>query len=299
MNKLALVSFLISINLFNSLFDKRYRPEDCMLCNEQPIDQCFDYEFQYQSYGCCPSIMLTTIGNETNNLTRCDVLFKNMTSAINEMNTEKGKRLLSEFYSAQYIFKDIYKKGREIIDNNFYCKSHLHTSYDSNILTEDDINKFNSGNHCLRFLFKDNLPQPTKEDCFNSILTTETENYGLSCGHYQYEIKLGSGEIMNFNTCLVWKDEIETLKDLEFVNRVIVENTGILAGGNTTDEYIVHISKSKSKTFKFDSTTGEITEDPEHTDEPEQTDEPIHTDGNLSSKYLSLKYIVLFAALII
>ena len=104
---------------------------------------------------------------------------------------------------------------------------------------------------------------------------------------------------MNFNTCLVWKDEIETLKDLEFVNRVLVENTGILAGGNTTDEYIVHISKSKSKTFKFDSTTGEITEDPEHTDEPEQTDEPIHTDGNLSSKYLSLKYIVLFAALII
>ena len=151
----------------------------------------------------------------------------------------------------------------------------------SDYLTKEEKNVIKSNNYCLRFIFNNSNNQPNQDDCFNSILTKKSQELGLKCGYYEFNIKLAEKSV-NYKTCFIWSDDIAEKKTLGYLIKSNVELLAISNSGNSdVYEYIVSISESKDKTYKYDSITGNVVEE----------------SNKSNGHFLSFKYLLLLILL--
>ena len=262
MLKLKCFFFLISIEIFSSLLlDKKSRKEDYMVCNNfRDSNKCTTIELEHKDYQCCKLQEIIRIKSTVRFNNSCDTMFTSINITSTEISSEKGKRALNEFYIASHLLKGQTNITSE--EKHFECQDgKTMFTINNDYLSEEEKDVIKSNNYCLRFMFNNSKVQPNQDDCFNSILTNKSQELDLKCGYYEFDIQL-TNKTLNYKTCFIWDDDIAEKKSLGYLIKSNIELLAMSNSENTdVSEYVVRISKSKDKTYKYDSITGNVVEE--------------------------------------
>ena len=273
--------FYFLIGLCSSLLlDKKYRKEDYMTCNSNKTDHCTKIELEHKGYHCCKLEQITQIGATVKFDRGCNTLFTPTKTISDELNSERGKRMLKEIYGATNILTG--KKNISSDEKHFECNDgKVWFNFRKEELTEKEEELIQSNNYCLRFIYSNNTQiQPKKEECYNSVLTDKSQELGLKCGYYEFKIELNNNQFVEYKTCFIWNDDIITNNSLGYLIKSNIESLAILNNiNNDVSEYVVRFSKSNDKIYKYASATDNIIEE-------------INYSNILSFKYLLILFLL-------
>ena len=262
MIKLKWFYFLVSIELFSSLLlEKKSRNEDYMVCNNSTDkNKCTNIELEHKDYQCCKLQEIIQINTTIKYGLSCQTMVTFINTTNTELSSEKGKRALNEYYGAAHLLNG--QTDISVDEKHFECQDgKAMFTINSDYFNEEEKEVIKSNNYCLRFIFNNSKIQPNQDDCFNSILTNKSHEVGLKCGYYEFDIQLTNRKV-NYKTCFIWNDDIAENKTLGYLIKSNIELFAISNSGNTdVSDYVVRISKSKDKIYKYDSITGNVVEE--------------------------------------
>ena len=277
------------------------RNTDFDLCIAQDINKCHDIKFEAKGFQCCKC--------KVNNSPICNPMVSPIKLAQDEMATENGKILTRE-----NIGFSMFKDNLTSSSYEFECPDgKLAYKYEDKNYTIEEHKKFKSQNHCLNYYNRMSI-SITKETCYNAILST-TGNSGVSCGYYEFDMKMTDNSNYKFQTCFLFNDDIITTKKLGFLKKQMGEDVALRVAIENEKElssYKMTGTNSKNKCFIYDSVNDEVSipgdDKPTDSDEHSDTDVPSDTDKHSDtdkasdttdgtkpniSKFINSKYILL------
>ena len=279
----------------------RSRNTDFDLCMMQDVNKCPDIKFEAKGFQCCK----TTV----NQAPSCSPMIFPIKLAQDEMATENGKILTRE-----NIGFSMFKDNLTSSSYEFECPDgKLAYKYEDKNYTIEEHKKFKSQNHCLNYYNRMSI-SITKETCYKADLAT-TGNSGVSCGYYEFDMKMSDNSNYKFQTCFLFNDDIIATKNLGYLKKQMGEDVALRVAIENEKElssYKMTGTNSKNKCFIYDSVNDEVsipgddkptdsdehsdTDVPSDTDKHSDTDKPSDTtDGTKPniSKFINSKYILL------
>ena len=276
---IGIITALLPDKEFNSVID------DNSMCSKKNAtkNECNSFQFQDKSFQCCKLMSETNYNGKISKEETCNVMTSPINTAINEMNTENGKKILKEFFGFS-AFKNKNPGNVNFLEKfNFSCNDGS-LPLEFNISDYSDAQKieFNDTNYCLNYSSEIKVD---KETCYNAKVTQS----GIFCGYYDFVLELKDGNTTKFNTCFLFNDDIVKNKNMGFFTKFISEFTSFSEAkrlGKELSKYKLTFSRKDGKTVKYDSATGTV-----------EIEEDKGNDN--SGKMLGLKYLILIIALLI
>ena len=283
-----IISYLVLFSLFCQIIPQNYQAitNDISLClanNDE--NTCSNVKLSSGVYQCCK---VTTINYYTS-LSFCSVQVTPI-SLFKQMMEDKSTKAYYKEISGYVIYGLANSANQEYLKNKmeYQCKDGTATylfAYDT--YTNDEINLFKSGNHCMKYFYYNSLLN-SKDDCFNSEITQASKNSGLSCGYYEYNIKYSDGTSESFKSCNVFN---KAMIDYGKLDDKTKENFETFVSSNQNGDkivlsYSVVFSDSSGSKFAYDSISQKITVN----GNDETNNSVIHS----ISKYLTLIIGLLF-----
>ena len=285
MNKINICIFLAVIGIiiailpdleFNSAID------DINMCSRKNAtkNECNSFQIDDSRFQCCKLMAETNKDGTINKEESCSAMTNPINTAINEMNTENGKKIMKELIGFS-MFKDKNPGNVNFTEKvNFTCNDgNLPFEFNIKDYSEAQKVEFNDSNYCLNY---SSGIKVDKETCYNAKVTQS----GISCGYFDLQLVLNNSNPMNFNTCFLFNDDIVKNKNIGFITKYLSDMTSLSEAKSLGKEllsYKLTFSRKDGKTVKYDSSTGEV---------------KIEGEDN-SGKMLGLKYMILIIALLI
>ena len=244
MNKLKIFFFFLAIKIcsfhqFEQILGSRNTDSDeCILQN---INNCPAKKFTAKGFQCCKTIV--------NNAQICNPMVKPIISAINESATENGKKLTRE-----YIGYSMFKDSQSYISYNFECPDGKFSfKYESKNYTAYEKGNLTSPKHCLKY-YNDNKEITGKDICFNA--TIAQNGTGVSCGFYEFDIKMNNNFTVKYKTCFLYNDDIRKTKNLGYLIKQMAEDVAVRESINkerVLQNYIMKGTNKQGKYFIYES----------------------------------------------
>ena len=116
-----------------------------------------------------------------------------------------------------------------------------------------------SENHCMNYFYGFN-DFTTKEECFNAVILPSSEEVGLSCGYFEFNIKYSDGTSESIKTCNIFNKDILSNNYLDDKSKESYKN---FVSTNSEDNkvvvsYVVAFSDDKGNKIVYDSLTDSI-----------------------------------------
>ena len=183
-------------------------------------------------------------------------------STFKQMIEDKSFKALYKEISGYVIYGYTNSVSQEYLKTKmeYQCKDGTATylfAYDT--YTNDEINVFKSGNHCMKYFYYNSLLN-SKNDCFNSEITPAQKNAGLSCGYYEYNIKYSDGTSESFKSCNVFNKALINYGKLDDKTKENFETfvSTNQNGNKIVLSYSVDFSDSSGNKFVYDSVSQKI-----------------------------------------
>jgi hypothetical protein len=283
-----IISYLVLFSLFCQIIPQNYEAisNDISLClDNKDIDTCSNVILSSGFYQCCKVTLTTYYSSDS----ICSIQVTPITP-FKQMMEDKSIKALYKEISGYLIYGYANSESQEYLKSKteYQCKDGTATylfGYDT--YTDDEINLFKSGNHCMKY-FYDNYLLNSKDDCFNSKITQASKNAGLSCGYYEFNLKYSDGTSESYKSCNIFN---KAIIDYQKVDDKTKENFETFVSTNQNGEkivlsYSVQFSDSSGNKFVYDSLSQKIM-----TNGNDQTNNSvIHS----ISKYLTLIIGLLF-----
>lgn len=256
-----IISYLVLLSLFCQIIPQNYQAisNDISLClANDNTNTCSNVQLSSGIYQCC-KVISTTYGYS---YSFCSVQITPISSFKQMIEDKSTKAYLKEI--SGYV---MYGIAGGVSQNNlktkieYQCKDGTATYlYGYDTYTDDEINLFKNGNHCLKYFYYNYLLN-SKNDCFNSEITPASKNAGLSCGYYEYNIKYSDGTSESFKSCNVFN---KAMIDYGKVDDKTKENFETFVSSNQDGDkivlsYSVDFSDSSGNKFAYDSISQKIT----------------------------------------
>jgi hypothetical protein len=279
-NRLILCCLLI-ISFLSQIFSQSNDAllKDISLCmKNNNTKNCTNVRLTSGVYQCCNVNVYSSVVFQS----ICSVQITPISEFIKFMETGSIKALYKEIFG--YI---IYHNSLNstIIDYikfkaDYVCKDGNTTikfGYDT--YSDSEINVLQSENHCLSYIYYDNF-FTSKQNCFNSVLTQNAKDAGLSCGYFEFHLKYSDGLTDTIQICNIFNSELINYGQLDDKTKESFETiiSTYKDGTKVVISYNVEFSDKKGNTLFYDSTTQKVT-------------------GN-SEIYSISKYLILFIVLL-
>ena len=254
------IILIVSLSALISNINSNHR--DAYTCTRAEVPYCSNTIFESKNFECCVQKTIEIIDGISSEKQKCDAMILPLKDAQEEMNSERGKAIYKEYtsymlYQSENLFNDTYYQDNEITcsDGSF------HLIIDSNNYSEEDIKLSKSEQFCLNHS-GNNRDNPVKKDqCFGYKLMTKDP--GLSCGYFEFEIKLENDETTKAYICFPFDEDIVKTKNPKFLTRAMIFNTAsreFAYFGKEIIDYKVKFSNSKGNTLIYDSATDKVTD---------------------------------------
>lgn len=266
MKKIKLLFFFVSLEIFSAILLKEESNsinDDTLKCLYGASTECNSIKLASNNYQCCTQNIKSYLDNQNPlEYQICDLTINPIKAGEEEMETEKGKISKEYFgYNSYYSQYESFIIRQEIEIN---CEDgNLNLLMRKSDYTDEEKNKFKSKSHCLRFLFGVTEEEANKETCFDSILSTVSQDSGVSCGFYEITLNFNDGTNTNFNSCCIFNDDIIENKNIGYWTKWMMYRLTLNKSnkmGKQLSNFKMAFTNSKGKTLLYDSSTDIVTD---------------------------------------
>ena len=244
MNKLLIFFFFISIKisafyqLEQSFSSKNTDLDDCL---RKDINKCSEFKFTAKGFQCCKNIV--------NQESKCFAMISPIKLATDDIATGNGQILIKEYFG----YNMLNSGAPQTLSSDFECPDgKLNVKYDINDFSDVEKEKLKSQKHCLKY-YSGYSGAITKDICYKADLAT-TENSGVSCGYYEFDIIFEDNSKVKHQTCFLFNDDIITTKNLGYPIKYIAESEAVkiaVKEGKELSSYQMTGTNSKEKNFVY------------------------------------------------
>jgi hypothetical protein len=275
-NNQVVLYYLLIISFFTQIFSQNYDAllEDTITCmGNENTNNCTSVKLSSGVYQCC-KLKTTTYSSD---YSLCSVQVTPISTFKNYLELKSTKALFKEIfgyviYNTSYTYNYDYSSNTYTYNYDYYsnylkikmdyiCKdgnATLKFGYDT--YTNSEISVLQSSNHCLRYIYYDKL-FTSKQDCFNSVLTQNAKDAGLSCGYFEFHLKYSDGLTDTIQICNIFNNDLISYGQLddktkESFESIVSTNKN---SSKTVVSYNVEFSDKNGNTLVYDSTSQKVT----------------------------------------
>jgi len=257
-NNNRLLYFVLIILLFSQIISQNYEEilNDAFLCMEGEYGYCSNVKLNSGVYQCC-NVVTTSYGYE---YPFCSVQMTPISLYKEQMENEITKALFKEMFGySKYEINNSVNSEYLKTKIEYNCKDgNLTILYGYDTYTDDEIKVFQSGNHCLKYIYEQNF-STTQENCFNSVLTQNAKDAGLTCGFFEFNIKYTDNTVDNIKTCNIFNKDVANYGNIDEKTK---ESFTTIVNSNNEQKvvlsYTVEFSDESGYTLVYDSTTEKV-----------------------------------------
>jgi len=249
---------VLIILLFKQIISQNFEEiaNDFLLCMGSEYNNCTNVKLNSGVYQCCNKIFKTYYME----IPQCAVQTIPISTYKEQIENEATKALSKEMFGYS-AYKDKFSLNIELLKSKveYNCKDgNLTILYGYDTYTDDEIKVFQSGNHCLKYMYERNFSN-TQEVCFNSVLTQNAKDVGLTCGFFEFNIKYIDNTVDNIKTCNIFNKEVANYGNID--EKTKDSFTTIVNSKNVQKvvlSYTVEFSDESGYTLVYDSTKAKV-----------------------------------------
>lgn len=249
-NNKRFLYYVLIILLFNQIISQNYEEieKDKELCSGSAYNNnCTSIKLNSGVFQCCNYKVFAFYS--------CQTQMTPISSYKKQIENKDTKALLKEIYGYE-----IYNENSQSIENyqlkyEYNCKDgNVTLLFGNDTYTDDEIKVLKSENHCLKY-FNNISISVSKEDCFNSVLTQNAKDEGLSCGLIEFTVKYRDDTLENIKSCFIFNKNArnyETIDDItKFLFSEVVEK-------KTYTNYTAELTDESGNKLVYDSKTEKL-----------------------------------------